>query len=404
MKTIGSIIVFTAMILSSSAWAQPTARITTMHAVRGNSQAQLTLHVKCDDVVQYQLSASQLSIIDNGEPVEEFTITESSSPAVRNVFSTAIVLDASGSMSGAGNAGAKAAASAFVSFMDSVADEAAVFYFNSTPVLMQTMTTSKALLQASVSQLPASGATAVWDAMYEGIVMVANSGVNSKKSVVVLTDGADNSSSHTPSEVILLAQQKNIRVFTIGLGASVNSSTLEMIALLSGGLFYQTPTASELQNIFTTIASFMGRGFDEHTVAYVTPSPDAEVHTLEVRVQACNDVTSTTNTEAALTGTTAVKPTAAAMPTFLALEQNIPNPFENGSMTVIPYSVRGIGAHHVTLEVFDLLGLHVATLVDGLRAEGTYNVRFDANDLARGMYLYRLSSEETVLSRMMLIR
>lgn len=402
MKFIGSIIVLTAMIVST-AWAQPSARITTMHAVQGQAQSQLTMSVKCNDVVQYILTRDQLTLTDNGKAVEEFSIVESSSPAVRNPISAALVLDASGSMSGSGNAGAKAAAHAFLGLMDSTTDEGAVFYFNSAVMLQQSMTSSMSALHTAVDGLMAAGATAVWDAIYAGIHEVANSAINGKRAVVALTDGGDNSSTRTPAEVIALAQQKNIRVFTIGLGSAINATTLQQIALLSGGLYYQTPNASELLNIFTTIANFMGRGFDEHTVAFVSPDPDAESHTLEIRVQACNDVTEATHTEASIAGITTVAPVAAA-PVTLALDQNAPNPFPAGSGTIIPFTVRGDAARHVKLEVYDLLGRRVATLVDGLRHAGSYSAGFQAERLGSGMYLYRLSSGETVLSRMMTIR
>ncbi|MDT8322767.1 MAG: VWA domain-containing protein [Bacteroidota bacterium] len=404
MKMQWSIIVFIATILSSPAWAQPSTRITTMHVIQGQSQAELTLSVKCSDEVQYILTHEQLSITDNGTPVEEFSIVESSSPAVRNPISAALVLDASGSMSGAGNAGAKAAGLAFVGLMDSTTDEAAVFYFNSAVTLTLQMTSSSSSLINAVDGLPAGGATAVWDAIYAGINEVAASAGNSKRAVVALTDGGDNSSTRSPAEVIALAQQKNIRVFTVGLGSAINATTLEMIALLTGGLYYQTPSATELQNIFTTIATFMGRGFDEHTVAFVSPDPDAQAHRLEVRVRVCGDVAEATHSEAAITGVTSVSPAALPAAQQMELAQNAPNPFAAGSGTVIPYTLRGGSARHVTLEVYDLLGRRVATLVDGLRSEGTHTARFAAESLATGLYLYRLSSGENVQTRMMMIR
>ena len=404
MKFFGSVIAFLAMMAAGTAFGQPTARITTMHVVQGQPEAQLTLSVKCADEVQYILTRDQLSITDNGEPVEEFSIVESSSPAVRNPISAALVFDASGSMTGTGNAGAKAAGLAFVGLMDSTTDEAAVFYFNTTVILTQQMTGNTSALTQAVNGLPAAGGTAVWDAIYAGILEVDGSASNSKRAVVALTDGGDNSSTRTPAEVIALAQQKNIRVFTIGLGSAINATELQSIAQLSGGLYYQTPSASELQNIFTTIATFMGRGFDEHTVAFVSPDPDAETHLLEIRVRACNDIAEATHSEAAVTGVTSVTAAAYAAPAQLELAQNAPNPFAAGATTMIPFSVQGTGGQHVKLEVYDLLGRRVATLLDRPLSRGLHSARFQATGLSAGMYLYRLSAGETMRTRMMLIR
>ncbi|MCB9250116.1 MAG: T9SS type A sorting domain-containing protein [Ignavibacteriales bacterium] len=49
------------------------------------------------------------------------------------------------------------------------------------------------------------------------------------------------------------------------------------------------------------------------------------------------------------------------------------------------------------LEVFDILGKKVATLVNETKAPGTYEVKFDASKLASGIYFYTLISGNTKL-------
>lgn len=44
----------------------------------------------------------------------------------------------------------------------------------------------------------------------------------------------------------------------------------------------------------------------------------------------------------------------------------------------------------VSLQIFDILRQRVATLVDGIRQAGSYEVRLDAADLSSGVYFYRL--------------
>ncbi len=71
------------------------------------------------------------------------------------------------------------------------------------------------------------------------------------------------------------------------------------------------------------------------------------------------------------------------------LQQNFPNPF-NGS-TEIGYRVEGMGyGVWVTLEVYDILGREVATLVNERKPPGNYRVRLGSSGLASGMYFYRL--------------
>jgi hypothetical protein len=67
---------------------------------------------------------------------------------------------------------------------------------------------------------------------------------------------------------------------------------------------------------------------------------------------------------------------------------NYPNPF-NPSTTI---SYRLPADTQVTLEIFNLLGKRVRTLVDTRQQAGTYQVFFDAGSLASGIYLYRLTT------------
>jgi photosystem II stability/assembly factor-like uncharacterized protein len=75
-------------------------------------------------------------------------------------------------------------------------------------------------------------------------------------------------------------------------------------------------------------------------------------------------------------------------PRVFTLGQSYPNPFNPS--TIIPFSVGTYG--HISLEVFDLLGRKVATLVNEVRPPGTYMVQFGAPGLASGVYLYRLAT------------
>lgn len=392
------------LVLSSMSFAQTHARITTVQAVQGSSNASFTIAVRCADEVQYLLSRSQLVVTDNGLPVDEFDIVESSSPTVRYPISAAIVMDASGSMSGVGNTGAKAAGHAFVDYMDGSVDEATILWFTQLVSVYQQMTTSKSVLHAGVDALPASGATAVWDGIWQGLIELVNNGVNQKQAVVVLTDGGDNSSTRTVAEIIQLAQTYNLRVFTIGLGSAINATELDMIALLTGGAYYQTPNANDLQAIFTQIASFMGRGYDEHTVAFKSPDPDALQHELKVTVVACGEEANSTFVEKSITAT-GVRPAQTTSPFSLELKQAIPNPVAAGTDAVIPFTLSGTSAPlAVRLEVFDLLGRRVATLVDGDLPPGAHIARLHVDGMASGIYLYRLSSGPTVTTRKLIVR
>ena len=93
-----------------------------------------------------------------------------------------------------------------------------------------------------------------------------------------------------------------------------------------------------------------------------------------------------------------------ALPTDFALGQNYPNPFNPS--TIIPYQLPTAG--HVRLDVFNLLGQRLATLVDAERSAGVHTEQWDATDAAgravgAGVYIYRLSSGEMTESRRMVL-
>jgi photosystem II stability/assembly factor-like uncharacterized protein len=87
------------------------------------------------------------------------------------------------------------------------------------------------------------------------------------------------------------------------------------------------------------------------------------------------------------------------VPLKYALRQNYPNPFNPS--TTIQYSIPQ--SDRVSLKVFSLLGQEVATLVDEQQAVGSYTVRFDAHNLASGVYFYMLKAGSFVSTKSLLL-
>ena len=93
-----------------------------------------------------------------------------------------------------------------------------------------------------------------------------------------------------------------------------------------------------------------------------------------------------------------------ALPQGFALGQNYPNPFNPS--TVIPYQIPT--ATHVRLEVFNVLGQRLATLVDAEQAAGAHTTTWTATDatgqaVGAGVYIYRLVSGGATVSRRMVL-
>lgn len=87
------------------------------------------------------------------------------------------------------------------------------------------------------------------------------------------------------------------------------------------------------------------------------------------------------------------------LPDRFVLEQNYPNPFN--PTTNITYAMPEPG--HVVLEVFDVTGRMVATLVNGQAQAGHHTVTFDATRLSSGVYVYRLTTGAFTKTRKMLL-
>ena len=68
------------------------------------------------------------------------------------------------------------------------------------------------------------------------------------------------------------------------------------------------------------------------------------------------------------------------------LFENYPNPFNPS--TKISYSIKEDG--FVTLKVYDILGVEIATLVNEPKTTGSYEAEFNAANLPSGMYIYKL--------------
>ncbi|MBC7187471.1 MAG: T9SS type A sorting domain-containing protein [Calditrichaeota bacterium] len=96
---------------------------------------------------------------------------------------------------------------------------------------------------------------------------------------------------------------------------------------------------------------------------------------------------------------TAVAASSAQLPHDNGVLQNYPNPFNPS--TTICFSL-GHG-EHVTLDVFDVQGREVATLVNGELSAGDHSVVFEAKGLSSGVYFYRLTAGTLVQQRKMIM-
>lgn len=87
------------------------------------------------------------------------------------------------------------------------------------------------------------------------------------------------------------------------------------------------------------------------------------------------------------------------LPTRFSLSQNYPNPFN--PVTVISYTLPA--AAHVRLDVYNILGQKVVTLVNDKQEAGEHEIAFDCSACASGIYFYRLTADQAMETKKMLL-
>jgi len=137
--------------------------------------------------------------------------------------------------------------------------------------------------------------------------------------------------------------------------------------------------------------------------AYTLSAADAAVHSSGAVINVSNNAFSYTlpplSAHHIVLRTADGAATAPSLPRVFSLGQNYPNPFNPS--TVIPYTVAARGP--VTLDVYTLLGQHVASLEGGIQEPGAHEVLFHGDNLASGTYLYRLRSGGNIQTKRMVL-
>jgi len=99
--------------------------------------------------------------------------------------------------------------------------------------------------------------------------------------------------------------------------------------------------------------------------------------------------------------TTGVQQVSAAVPSSFQLSQNYPNPFN--PTTTISFELPK--ESFVNLEVFNMLGEHIATLVRERRSAGRYSVTFNATSLSSGVYFCKMTADNfTAIKKVVLMK
>lgn len=143
--------------------------------------------------------------------------------------------------------------SEFVRNMDfNAGDQAEIIAFDSFIMYMCTYTKDTNLLTNGISNMTAYGMTRLYDALIEGINNAANQ--PGARCVIGFTDGIDNESSYTYSDVIRIANQKEVPVYIIGT-SQADSYVLRDICSQTSGYYWDINSIYDMSGIMSQIYS-----------------------------------------------------------------------------------------------------------------------------------------------------
>ncbi len=187
----------------------------------------------------------------------------------------------------------------------------------------------------------------------------------------------------------------------VGTGVS-SQFGIRIYGELSGNVLEYWFTNSQNQDVVVTVDTLNWTGWKFKSINLTEADNSGKAKFLGIGIKkAANGLTfGVVNfDEAKCDFVTSVQNEDKAIPSSYALAQNYPNPFN--PTTVISYQLPKAGK--VSLKVYDVLGKEVATLVNDVKQSGSYQINFDASNLASGVYIYTIRANDYISSKKMLL-
>jgi len=199
-----------------------------------------------------------------------------------------LVIDHSGSMR-AKLASVTAAARTFIQ-SSSPDDQIFVVNFNENVTLglpaAIPFTNSPDDLAKAIAGTPATGQTALYDAVWKAREWLAG-GSRDKKVLIVISDGGDNASTHTVADILRTGDRLNVQVYTIGIfdpdDPDKNPGILRQMAKATGGESFVPGELSEVVAVCESIAKDIR---SQYTLGYLSSAATQAGGYHSIRVQA----------------------------------------------------------------------------------------------------------------------
>ncbi|HEX8097827.1 MAG TPA: VWA domain-containing protein [Pyrinomonadaceae bacterium] len=202
------------------------------------------------------LNKNAFTVLDEKSPQEISFFSDDDSPV-----SVGVVFDVSGSMSGDKIRRAREALSRFIQTSHN-SDEYFLIGFNSRAQLLLDKTRDGDAVLNKLTFVEPRSNTALYDACYLGVEKVTR-GTHQKRALLLISDGQDNNSRYTFSELRRLLKESDVVLYSIGILGGVDAGSqlgmegqavLDELSSLSGGKSFFPRSAAEMDDIFESIA------------------------------------------------------------------------------------------------------------------------------------------------------
>ena len=199
------------------------------------------------------LGKSAFAVTDDRVPQEVSFFADDDAPA-----SVAVLFDVSGSMSDDKIERAREALAGLIRTSHPM-DEFFLIGFAADAQLLLDRTRDADAVLAKFTYARPRGQTALYDAVYLGVEKVMR-GAHRKRAVVVISDGEDNSSRHSPGELRRQLQESGVAVYAVGVSMNwlprhgAGEATLRRLAETTGGRAFFPDGAAGVSEAFERIA------------------------------------------------------------------------------------------------------------------------------------------------------
>jgi Ca-activated chloride channel family protein len=231
------------------------------------------------------LGKNAFSIVDDKTQQEITFFSDEDAPV-----SLGVVFDVSGSMSGDKISKAREALAKFIDTSHS-RDEYFLIGFNNRAQLLLDRTRDSDSLLEKLTFVQTKGQTALYDATYLGVERVSR-GTHPKRAILLISDGQDNSSRYTFTELRRLLKESDVIIYAVGIVDGHDDSQLgytgrailEELAGVSGGKAFFPSTSAEMNDTFERIALELRT---QYSIGFrpTNFANDGKWHKLKIKVQ-----------------------------------------------------------------------------------------------------------------------